>query len=493
MLFTFSSWSYNRDAADQTFLREQKNIATLVEQCGPKRACQRVLIPRLRGLEDSSRFWSVAMTLDHLRITNAAFAGIIRNLATNVTPPGVASTAAVKPSNDASLEVLHEYNQSCSQVMAAVAENPKLNTTLKFAHPWFGAMNAERWHLLAGIHMSIHRKQIQAILERLDASEADSHAQRADGRAITGTEVHQAPLVRRSGGPGHGEETPRTGGPQGSTLPRPMATQSKSATKWGRTILAPKSMKCCLAAWLLCFCFLVNAEKASAAREGRYEVEAGVLSTRNMDLHGFHQSNATRGWDSSEPAVRLEAWSVKPDGWNFGGVLQPVYLKYSDRLSSDWTAKGKDFRKGEEADLTYQFHSLRGTANYPVLLSLDRESYLRLGVSGILRYADVRFRSAGQTHHGTNLIGFPLLNVEGKVPVSKSYSFFTRSDLLPSPTGDVFLDGLFDVFAGVRKTLTRGSTLDVGVRLFFGGYDPDRKGDYGNRIFLQGLVVRYSW
>lgn len=252
-------------------------------------------------------------------------------------------------------------------------------------------------------------------------------------------------------------------------------------------------MKRYLAAWLLCLYIGVHADHAYADRESRFEVEAGVLSTRRMDLHGFRQSNATDGWDSIEPTMRLEAWSMKPDGWNFGGVLQPIYLKYSDRLSSDWTAKGKDFRKGDEADLNYQFHSLRGTANYPVLMSLDRESYLRLGISLILRYADVRFRSGGQTHHGTNLIGFPLLNVEGKAPLSKSYSLFTRSDLLPSPTGDVFLDGFFDVFAGVRKALTCGSTLDVGVRLFFGGYDPDRKDDYGNRIFLHGLVVRYGW
>ena len=83
--------------------------------------------------------------------------------------------------------------------------------------------------------------------------------------------------------------------------------------------------------------------------------------------------------------------------------------------------------------------------------------------------------------------------MDGKVPITKSYSLFTRSDLLPSPSGDVFLDGLFDVFAGVRKRLPGGSTLDVGVRLFFGGYDPNRKDDYGNRIFLQGLVVRYGW
>jgi len=190
-LFAFSRWTYNRDAANQKFLLEQNMIATLIEECGPTLARQRVLIPRLRGLEDSSRFWSVAMTLDHLRITNAAFTGIIRNLAKDVTPQGVASAAAVKPSTEASFEVVHEYDQSCSQVMSAVAENPKLNTAARFAHPWFGAMNAEGWHLLAGTHMSIHRKQIQAILKQLDTSRADLNEQETDRRAAKGSEVPQ--------------------------------------------------------------------------------------------------------------------------------------------------------------------------------------------------------------------------------------------------------------------------------------------------------------
>jgi uncharacterized damage-inducible protein DinB len=177
ILFTFSRWSYSREAANQNFLSEQKAIAALIEKCGPTLACRRVLIPRLRGLEDSSRFWSVAMTLDHLRITNTAFADIIRLLAKNVTPPGVASTSAVKPSTEAHWEIVFEYAQSCSQLMAAVAENPNLNTTLKFAHPWFGAMNGEDWHLLAGVHMSIHRKQIEAILKRLRVSPVDMDEQ----------------------------------------------------------------------------------------------------------------------------------------------------------------------------------------------------------------------------------------------------------------------------------------------------------------------------
>ena len=143
LLFTVSRWAYRRNSATNTFLREQRQIGTLVTQCTLPSASQRILIPRLRGLEDSSRDWSVWMTLDHLRITNNAFSDIIRNLTQNMVPPGVASTAAVKPSPEVTPSVLQEYNQSCLEFLQVVHENSNLSTERKFAHPWFGAMNAE--------------------------------------------------------------------------------------------------------------------------------------------------------------------------------------------------------------------------------------------------------------------------------------------------------------------------------------------------------------
>ncbi|NBV86043.1 MAG: hypothetical protein EBS01_07225 [Verrucomicrobia bacterium] len=82
-------------------------------------------------------------------------------------PPGAASTATVKPSTNATREVEPHYTQSCADVLNALEQSPNLKTKLKFAHPWFGPMNAEGWHLLTGLHMSIHRKQIAAILGRL--------------------------------------------------------------------------------------------------------------------------------------------------------------------------------------------------------------------------------------------------------------------------------------------------------------------------------------
>jgi hypothetical protein len=165
--FMFARWGYNREAATDAFIRERQRIGELVANCPPNVASQRILIPRLRGLEDSSRHWSVWMTLDHLKITNKAFADIIRRLAQNVLPEREASTVAVKPSTEVSFEVIHAYEESCSELLNILSENANLATKLKFAHPWFGPMNAESWHLLAGVHMGIHRKQIEAILARV--------------------------------------------------------------------------------------------------------------------------------------------------------------------------------------------------------------------------------------------------------------------------------------------------------------------------------------
>jgi hypothetical protein len=103
------------------FHAERAAIRALVERCPVERRGQRVLIPRLRGMEDSSRHWSVWMTLDHLRITNEIFAGVISQLSQNRTPPGDASTAAVKPSPDADAAVDAAYESSCDRVLAAAA------------------------------------------------------------------------------------------------------------------------------------------------------------------------------------------------------------------------------------------------------------------------------------------------------------------------------------------------------------------------------------
>lgn len=126
---------------------------------------KRVLIARPRGLEDSSRYWSVWMTLDHLRIVHHAFIGVIESLAAGRVPDGEASTAAVKPDEQVTGEVVAEYEVSCDALLATAGRIRDFKTQAKYPHPWFGPMDAQGWLALSGGHMGIHRVQIERILQ----------------------------------------------------------------------------------------------------------------------------------------------------------------------------------------------------------------------------------------------------------------------------------------------------------------------------------------
>jgi hypothetical protein len=164
------AWRRMRGTREQftaQFERERVAILKIARSLEPEMAGQRVLIPRLRGMEDSSRNWSVWMTLDHLRITNTAFGQVIQLLAQGRVPDRVASTAAVKPSPDVGASVVEEFERSCELLLHSVADMPDLRTKARYAHPWFGPLDAASWHALCGWHMGLHRNQIERILHDL--------------------------------------------------------------------------------------------------------------------------------------------------------------------------------------------------------------------------------------------------------------------------------------------------------------------------------------
>jgi len=171
-LFALKQLFGSRESFSAQFLRERDAIHRLVAACEASRRSERVLIPRLRGLEDSSRYWSVWMTLDHLRITNHIFAAVITSLAQGNAPKKKASTATVKPDPAVTSAVEAAFDESCEHVLAAVAAVPDLRTTARYAHPWFGPLDAAGWHALAGGHMRIHRAQITTILAALPSLES---------------------------------------------------------------------------------------------------------------------------------------------------------------------------------------------------------------------------------------------------------------------------------------------------------------------------------
>lgn len=154
----------NREKAAQSIESEQRAILAIVRQCSSAQLKEVILIKRLSGTEDSSRNWSVWMTIEHLAIVNTVVAEIIRSLGMGIVPDRAASTAAVKPSRTADETILPKFERSCAAIRSEVDLLVELRTPQRYSHPWFGPLDAAAWHFMAGFHMRLHHCQIEAIL-----------------------------------------------------------------------------------------------------------------------------------------------------------------------------------------------------------------------------------------------------------------------------------------------------------------------------------------
>jgi len=174
----WTTFSFSTETTNSELIKiEQGRSLKLIEPCSVETLSRQVLIKRLPGLEDSSRFWSVFMTLSHVAIVNRAAHQAIQLLLVNEAPSAAASTAKVKPEMGAGPEAIQDFTNSCQALLDLAARCSIIRTAKTYSHPWFGPLDARGWHFLAGFHMRLHRKQLEAILHRAqkrsDAAEKD--------------------------------------------------------------------------------------------------------------------------------------------------------------------------------------------------------------------------------------------------------------------------------------------------------------------------------
>jgi hypothetical protein len=129
----------------------------------------RVLVPRLMGLEDSSRYWSLAMTLRHLVIVGERITEVIVRLSRGEAIGERVDFAAVKPEEAhdgaAALAAYTRFADGASVRLST--EVRRRDAPGSVPHPWFGALDARGWFWLLGFHTWVHLRQTRAILERL--------------------------------------------------------------------------------------------------------------------------------------------------------------------------------------------------------------------------------------------------------------------------------------------------------------------------------------
>jgi uncharacterized damage-inducible protein DinB len=157
------------DECDRFFVRECQRILTLIENVSSASLKTKVLVDPLPGLEDSSRFWSVAMTLEHILIVSHELAKVIETLSRGEKLLEEIEIAKVKPLGVANSEkVLQEFRDLGSNFTTEL--NSRVldrRSPATHNHPWFGKLNTNQWHWLVASHVAIHRKQIQQIVKVL--------------------------------------------------------------------------------------------------------------------------------------------------------------------------------------------------------------------------------------------------------------------------------------------------------------------------------------
>lgn len=154
--------------ANEMFQMEGRKVLALWDATPADKLTERALIRRISGIEDSSRFWSVAMTVEHLNIVGQGMNRIIDLLLRGEVPPGKPNTADVKPKGELTAEAVHaEFKQLLA--VPALPQPSEINS-VRHTHPWFGPIDAFQWHCLRGLHHGIHRKQIEAIHRRLSVA-----------------------------------------------------------------------------------------------------------------------------------------------------------------------------------------------------------------------------------------------------------------------------------------------------------------------------------
>jgi len=163
-----------RESAAECRTRYERTIDKIIQLVStvPESArIKKVLIKPARGLEDSSRFWSLNEVLEHLLITSRGTEAIILSLSSGVAPDAVVEIANVKPGKVKN-DLLAEFKEYAPGLMARIDQKTSepgmnLNRNLKFRHPWFGRITARQWYWLLSTHQGLHYRQAKEIVKGL--------------------------------------------------------------------------------------------------------------------------------------------------------------------------------------------------------------------------------------------------------------------------------------------------------------------------------------
>lgn len=140
------------------------DTARLLSEANGRR---RVLVPRVLGIEDNSRNWSVYMVLEHLVIVNSAIAATLPRLYAGRGVSTEVRADEVNPVTEAGPEQMDDLAKLVERYTDMVEKLGNLRAGIAHPHPWYGPLSAAQWHALAVVHNSVHRRHIEHIVKMI--------------------------------------------------------------------------------------------------------------------------------------------------------------------------------------------------------------------------------------------------------------------------------------------------------------------------------------
>ena len=154
----------NWEGAQAAIARVSSRLAREAMAMDDETLARCVLIKRLPGLEDSSRFWSPEMVLEHLVITGEMFTDYVVTLSNGRPVADQRGIADIKPRGGLGRAVVARFVAVHEAIPTRLAtEAGALRDGPAHLHPWFGKLTAAEWLSLTAVHLGLHEKQWRAI------------------------------------------------------------------------------------------------------------------------------------------------------------------------------------------------------------------------------------------------------------------------------------------------------------------------------------------
>lgn len=138
-----------------------------VKQAGEGAGTPR-MVPKMLGVDEDMRGWSLYQLLEHNTIVNRAITQLICDLADGVPPEDmnrIDPKHDVMPGDGAGEEQVDIFTTSVQDHIARITPLSDLRKTRKVPHPLFGNFNAHMWTCMFSFHLKVHFNQARFLAE----------------------------------------------------------------------------------------------------------------------------------------------------------------------------------------------------------------------------------------------------------------------------------------------------------------------------------------